>query len=166
MTEDNFPQEIPFAEGTLYLGALCASENIQPIHMALPEGCVLKITLPPFEGGVRLSDRVFAPLFMTDKGLKCEVKGSRVTQFQLGETLVLKVPEPSSDTEKPVGFKVTFLLKEGLARFVGRIAIGNREDPKGKVKEVKRGLDRMIFLEALEPFEKAVIHLEIKAIKA
>ncbi len=158
--------EIPFEEGTLYLGALCAENNIKPIHMALPEGCVLQITLGPFEGGVRLSDRVFAPLFMTDKGLKCEVEEARVTQFHLGETLKLRGSSFSPEAKKPFGYEVTFLLKEGSARFVGRIAVGNRDDPKGKIKEVTRGLDRMIFLEALEPFEKAVLQLEIKAIKA
>lgn len=159
------PDELLFSEGSLFLGALSPSNKPKVIRDGLPEGLLIEITLGPFEGGIRVTDRIFAPLFMSDSGLKCTLEGRRVTQFHLGDSLHLVADGPrKKEDETPIGYALTFLPIEGFSRFVGRVAIGNRTDPKGKLKEIGRGLDRMIFLEALEGFESATLHLEVRAL--
>jgi hypothetical protein len=161
------PDELPFSEGSLFLGALSDKKKPKLLRDGLPEGILMELNLGPFEGGIRVVDRMFAPLFMSDARLKCTLGGHRVTQFHLGDSLHVMSDGPrKKEDEKPTGYVITFLPIEGFSRFVGRIAIGNRTDPKGKLKEIGRGFDRMIFLEALEGFEAAKLNLEVRALYA
>ena len=161
------PDELLFSGGSLFLGALSHKKRPKVICDKLPDEILIQVKLGPFEGGIRVSDRIFMPLFMSDARLKCTIDGQRVTQFQLGDSLHLVSDGPrKKEDEKPIGYAISFLPIEGFSRFVGRIAIGSRTDPKGKLKEIGRGLDRMIFLEALESFEAATLNLEVRALYA